>query len=93
MVDSSDKTWSTGEGNGKPLQYSCLENPMNSMRRPKDMTLKDKLPRSIGSQYTTGEEWRNREKEWRNSSKKNEEAEPKQTRHPVVDVTGNGSKI
>ena len=93
MVDSSDKTWSTGEGNGKPLQYSCLENPMNSMRRPKDMTLKDKLPRSIGSQYTTGEEWRNREKEWRNSSKKNEEAEPKQKRHPVVDVTGNGSKI
>ena len=66
---------------------------MNSMRRPKDMTLKDKLPRSIGSQYTTGEEWRNREKEWRNSSKKNEEAEPKQKRHPVVDVTGNGSKI
>ena len=93
MVDSSDKTWSTGEGNGKPLQYSCLENPMNSMRRPKDMTLKDKLPRSIGSQYTTGEEWRNREKEWRNSPKKNEEAEPKQKRHPVVDVTGNGSKI
>ena len=93
MVDSSDKTWSTGEGNGKPLQYSCLENPMNSLRRPKDMTLKDKLPRSIGSQYTTGEEWRNREKEWRNSSKKNEEAEPKQKRHPVVDVTGNGSKI
>ena len=78
MADSSDKTGSTGEGNVKPLHCSCLENPMNSMRRPKDMTLKDKLPRSVGSQYATGEEWRNRGKEWRNSSKKNEEAEPKQ---------------
>ena len=92
MVDSSDK-WSTGEGNGKPLQYSCLENPMNSLRRPKDMTLKDKFPRSEGSQYATGEEWRNREKECRNSSKKNEEAEQKQKWDPVVDVTGNGSKV
>ena len=86
MVDSSDKTWSTGEGNGKPLQYSCLENPMNSMRRPKDMTLKDKLPRSVGAQYTTGGQWRN-------NSRKNEGMEPKQKRHPVVDMTGNGSKI
>ena len=60
-----------GEGNGKPLQYSCLENPMNSMKRHKDMTLKDELPRSVGTQYATGEEWRN-------SSRKNEEAEPKQ---------------
>ena len=59
MVESSDKTWPTGEGNGKPLQYSCLENPKNSMRRQNDMTLKDELPRSIGAQYATGEEWRN----------------------------------
>ena len=71
MVESSDKTWSTGEGNGKPLQYFCLEKPMKSMKRQKDMTLKDELPRSVGAQYATGEEWRN-------SSRKNEEAEPKQ---------------
>ena len=69
MVESSDKMWSTGEGNGKQLQYSCLENPLNSMKRQKDMTMKDELPRSVGAQYTTGEEWRN-------SSGKNEEAEP-----------------
>ena len=55
MVDSSDKTWSTGEGNGKPLQYSCIENPMNSMKRQKDRTLKDELPRSVGTQYATGD--------------------------------------
>ena len=59
MVDSSDKKWSTGEGNGKPLQYSCLENPMESMKRQKDMTMKDKFPRSVGAQYAPGEEWRN----------------------------------
>ena len=59
MVERSDKTWSTGEGNGKPLQYSCLENAMNSMKRQKDMTLKDELPSSVGAQYTTGEEWKN----------------------------------
>ena len=59
MMESCDKTWSTGKGNGKPLQYSCLENPMNSMKRQKDMTLKDELPRSVGAEYTTGEEWRN----------------------------------
>ena len=53
MVEGSDKTWSTGEGNGKPLQYSCLENPMNSMKRQKDRTLKDELPRSVGAQYAT----------------------------------------
>ena len=70
IVESSDKTWSTGEGNGKPRQYSCLENPMNSMKRQKDMTLKDELPRLVGAQYATGEEWRN-------SSGKNEETEPK----------------
>ena len=73
--------WSTGEGNGKPLQYSCLEIPINSMKRQKDMTLKDELPRSVGAQYATGEEWRN-------SSRKNEEAETKQKQCPVVDVTG-----
>ena len=70
MVKSSDKTWSTGEGNGKPLQYSCLENPMNSMKRQKDMTLKDEFPRLVGTQYATGEEQRN-------SFSSNEEAEPK----------------
>ena len=59
MVEGSDKTWSTGQGNGKPLQYSCFENPMNSMKRQKDRTLKDELPRSAGAQYATGEEWRN----------------------------------
>ena len=59
MVESSDKMWSTGEGNGKPLQYSCLENPMNSMKRQKDVTLKGELPRSVGAQYATGEEQRN----------------------------------
>ena len=79
IVESSDKTWSTGEGNGKPLQYSCLENPMNSMKRQKDRKLKDELPRSVGAQYATGEEWRN-------NSRKNEEMEPKQKPHPVVDV-------
>ena len=70
MVESSDKTWSTGEGNGKPLQYSCLENPMNSMKRQKDMILEDKLPKLVGAQYATGEEWRN-------NSRKSEEMEPK----------------
>jgi len=81
MVESSDKTWSTGEGNGKPLQYSCLENPMNSMKRQKDMTLKDELPRLVGAQYATGEEWRN-------NSRENEETETKQKQCPVVDVDG-----
>ena len=70
MVESSDKMWSAGEGNGKPLQYSCLENPVNNMKRQKDRTLKEELPRLAGAQYATGEEWRN-------SSRKNEEAEPK----------------
>ena len=71
IVESSNKMWSTGEGNGKPLQYSCLENPMNSMKRQKDRTLKDALPRSVGAQYATGDQWRN-------NSRKNEETEPKQ---------------
>ena len=86
VVERSDKTWSTGEGNGKPLQYSCLENPMNSMKRRKDRTLKDELPRSVGTLYATGDQWRN-------NSRKNEETEPKQNQHPVVDVTGDGSKV
>ena len=71
MVESSDKKWFTGEGNGKPLQYSCLENPMNSMKRQKDRTLKEELPRSVGAQYATGDQWRK-------NSRKNEEMEPKQ---------------
>ena len=78
MVESSDKTWSTGEGNGKPLQCSCLENPMNSMKREKDRTLKDELPRLVGAQYAPGHQWRNK-------SRKNEDMEPKQQHHPVVD--------
>ena len=78
--------WSTEEGNGKPLQYSCLENPMNSMKRQKDRTLKDELPRSVGAQYDTGDQWRN-------NSRKNEETEPKQKQYPVVDVTSDGSKV
>ena len=81
-----DKMWSTGEGNGKPLQYSCLENPMNSMKRQKDRTLKDELPRSVGVQYATGDQWRN-------NSRRNEGMEPKQKQHPFVDGTGNRSKV
>ena len=76
----------TGEGNGKSLQYSCLENPMNSMKTQKDRTLKDELPRSVGAQYATGDQWRN-------NSWKNEGMEPKQKQNPVVDVTGDGSKV
>ena len=77
--------WPTGEANGKPLQYSCLENPMNSMKRQKYMTLKDELPRLVGAQYVIDEQWRN-------NSRKNEETEPKQKQHPVVNVTGDRSK-
>ena len=86
MVESSDKTWSTGEGNGKALHYSCFEKPMNSMKKQKDRTLKDELPRSIGAQHATGDQWRN-------NSRKNKETEPMQKQHPVVDVTGDGSKV
>ena len=86
MGESSEKMWSAGEGNGKPLQYSCLENPMNSMKRQKDRTLKDELPRSVGSQYAIGDQWRN-------NSRKNDEMEPKQKQHPVVDVTGERNKV
>ena len=73
--------WSTGEGNGKPLEYSCLENPMNSMKRHNDRILKEELPRWVGAQYATGDQWRN-------NSRKNEGMEPKQKQYPVVDVTG-----
>ena len=86
MVENSDKMCSTGEGNGKPLHYSCLENPMNSMNRKKDMTLKVEHPRLVAAQYATGDQWRN-------NSRKNEEMEPKQKQHPVVDVTDDGSKV
>ena len=86
MVESSDKMWSTGEGNGKPLQYPCLEKPMNSMKRQNDRTLKEELPRSVGAQNATGDQWRN-------NSRKNGETEPKHKQHPVVDVTGDGSKV
>ena len=86
MVERSDRMWSTGEGNGKPLQYSCLENPMNSMKRQNDKILKEELPRSVGAQYATGDQWRN-------NSTKNEETEPKQKQHPVVDVTCDRCKV
>ena len=71
MVESSDKMWSTGEWNGRPLQYSCLENPMNNMKRQNDRILKEELPRLVGAQYATGHQWRN-------NSRKNEGMEPKQ---------------
>ena len=86
MVERSDRMWSTGEENGKSLQYSCLENSMNSMKRQKDRTLKDELPRPVGAQYATGDQWRN-------NSRKNEGMEPKQKQYPVVDVTGGRSKV
>ena len=78
--------WSVGEGNGKSLQYSCLENPMNSMKRQNGRILKGELPGSVGAQYATGDQWRI-------NSRKNEGMEPKQKQHPVVDVTGDGSKV
>ena len=86
MVKSSGKMWSTGEGNDKPLQYFCLENSMNSRKRQKDRILEDKLLRSVGAQYAIGNEWRN-------NYRKNEETEPKQKQHPIVDVTGDRSKV
>ena len=78
--------WSTGEGNGKPLQYSCLENPINSMKRQNDRTLKDELPRSVGAQYANGDQWRN-------NSRKNEGMEQKQKQHLVVKGTGDRSMV
>ena len=86
MVERSDRMWSTGEGNGKPLQYSCLENSVNSMKRQNDRILQEELPRSVGAQYVTGDQWRN-------NSRKNVEMEPKQKQHPAVDVTSDGSKV
>ena len=85
-MESSDRMWSTGEGNGKPLQYSCLKNPMNSMKRQNDRILKEELPRLVGALYATGDQWRN-------NSRKNEGMQPKQKQHPVVGVTGDGSKV
>ena len=86
MVERSDRKWSTGEGNGKPLQCSCLENPINSMRRQNDRILKEELPRSVGAQRATGGQWRN-------NSRENEGMEPKQKQCPVVEVTGDGSQV
>ena len=86
MVERSDRMWSTGEGNGKPLQYSCLENSMNSMKRQNDRIPKEELPRALGAQYATGDQWRN-------NSRKNEGLEPKQKQYPVVDVIDDISKV
>ena len=86
MVKRSNRMWSIGEGNGKALQYSCLENPMSNMKRQKDRTLKDELPRSVGAQYSTGDQWRN-------NFRKNKGEEPKQKQHPVLDGTGDTSKV
>ena len=86
MVERSDRTWSTGDGNDKPLQFSCLENPMNSMKRQNDRILKEDLPGLVGGQYATGDQWRN-------NSRKNEGMEPNQKQHPVMDVTGDRSKV
>ena len=79
MVERSDRMWSTGEGNGKPLQYSCLENPMNSRKRQNDRIMKGELPGSVDAQYATGDQWRN-------NSRKNEGMEPKQKQYPAVDI-------
>ena len=86
MVERSNRAWSTGEGNGKPLQYSCLENPMNTMKRQNDRILSEELPRSVGGQYATGDQRRN-------NSRKNEGMEPEEKQYPVVDVTGDRSKV
>ena len=86
MMESSDKMWPTGEGNDKPLQCSCLENPMNSMKRQNDRILKEELPRWVGAQHATGDQWRN-------NSRKNEGMEPKPKQYPAVDVTGDRSKV
>ena len=86
IVERSDRMWSTGEGNGKPFRYSCLENPMNSTKRQNDRILKEELPRSVGAQYATGDQWRN-------NSRKSEEMEPKLKQYQVVDVTGDRSKV
>ena len=85
MVERSDRTWSTGKANGKSLQYSCLENTMNSMQRQNDRIMKEELLRSVGAQYATGVQWRY-------NSRKNEGMEPKQKQYPLVDATGDRSK-
>ena len=85
MVERSDRMWSTGEGNGKPLQYSCLENPVNSMKRQNDRILKEDLPGLVGGQYATGDQWRN--------NSRNKGMEPKKKQYPAVDVTGDRSKV
>ena len=86
MVERSDRMWSTGEGNGKPLQYSGLENPMNSIKRQNDRILKKELSRAVSAQYATGHQWRN-------NFRKNEGMEPKQKQYPVVNGTGERSKV
>ena len=86
MVERSDRMWSTGEGNGKPLQYSCLENPVNSMKRQNDRILKEELHRSVGAQYAAADQWRN-------NPRKNEGMEQKLKQNPVVGVTGDRSKV
>ena len=86
MVERSDRMWSMREENGKPFQYSCLENPMNSMKRQNDRILKEELPMSVGAQYVTGDQWKH-------NSRKNEGMDPKQKQYPVVDVTGDRSKV
>ena len=86
MVERSDRMGSTGEGNGKPFQNSCPENHMNSRKRQIDRILKEKLPRSVGAQYANRDQWKN-------NSRKNEGLEPKQKQYPVVDVTGDRSKV
>ena len=86
MVERSDRMWSTGEENGKPLQYSCLENPMNGMKRQNDRIPKEQLPRSLGAQYATGDQWRN-------NCRKNKGMKPKQKQYPAGDVTGDRSKV
>ena len=86
MVERSDRMWSAGEENGKPLQYSFLDNPMNRMKRQNDKIPKEELPRSVGAQYATGDQWRN-------NSRKNEGMEPKQKQYQAVDVTGNRNKV
>ena len=85
-MERSDRMWSTGEGNGKPFQYSCLKNPMNSMKKQNDRILKEELPRLVGAQYATGDQWRN-------NFRNNEGMKPKQKQYPAVDVTGDRSKV
>ena len=86
MVERSDGMWSTGEGNGKPLQCSCLENLMNSMKRQNDRMVREECPRLVGAQYAAGDQWRN-------NSRKNEGMKPKQKQYPAVDVSGDRSKV